>query len=365
MFVRLHSITSNNEAQGKLSPSLCLNLSCRSSLMQISIHLSLSSLHKSKSSPSKSYREKLRTVDQAKKDYSRRLLSAQSTHKKKSSPPTSSSNHPLLFQRAVERSLELIQAALADPNGTSFSKLESLYRKLCWIISKHRQAGQINLSQTHRYLERLGPALKSGPDSSLKRTIPADVERELREWKKFLERRPSLPLQPAPSAEHSVLLGDFTSDASATGVGVTYDSQFYGFWKVRPGFWNQINQNIAVLELIGVEMLVRSIVSTGQRNVTVSCRCDNTAVCDLLEPGRETPRLDNSFMRTAFDRLRQLLEINSIQIQCTWIPTEVSRGSKAYQNEGHILNESRSLATLFPLRRSIFRITSLVVDQPT
>jgi len=98
-------------------------------------------------------------------------------------------------------------------------------------------------------------------------------------------------------------------------------AEYYGFWTVPPDVWLSIGRNIDVMEMIGVEMLVRAIVSMGQRNLALCCTCDNTSVCDILT-GDRVPS-GSPVLMASLQRIRELLSANFIELNCTWVPTEV------------------------------------------
>lgn len=74
-----------------------------------------------------------------------------------------------------------------------------------------------------------------------------------------------------------------------------------------------------------MEMLVKGIVSMGQRDLAVSCTCDNTDVCDILEGELEVG--NRPFLKASLQRLREILSSNSIESKYTWVPTEESKRS--------------------------------------
>ncbi|OJT05120.1 hypothetical protein TRAPUB_4081 [Trametes pubescens] len=189
----------------------------------------------------------------------------------------------------------------------SLREVQKLHGKL-WHASLVVQQGR-------GYLTSLESFLGLFHDSPFKpRTPPQSTASDLRWWRATLQRSDLHREIPGPREVWNP--SAFSDASSGTGIGIILNGHWRA-WRLLPG-WRSDERDIGWAEAVGMELLVRSILSQGVSNLPlpdIQVFGDNRGVVEGWWKGRSRNRPTN----VVFRRLAAFLEEHSTRIHTRYV----------------------------------------------
>lgn len=105
----------------------------------------------------------------------------------------------------------------------------------------------------------------------------------------------------------------FVDASTSWGIGLILNGRWLA-WQYKPS-WKSPERNIGWVEMVAVELAVRTLISTGIRDARIVIRLDNEGVVGALRKGSSQGSEQNFIL----PKIIKLMQAHHIWVECNWV----------------------------------------------
>lgn len=148
-------------------------------------------------------------------------------------------------------------------------------------------------------------------------------------------------------------------DASTSwGIGLVIEGRWLA-WEYRPQ-WQSKDRHIGWSEMVAVELMIRTLVSSGFRKVSVRLKSDNGGVVGALKKGCSRGSEINLILR----KIIELMQEFEIWIECVWISTHENPADAPSRGEFPPRKQIHSHPPALPRHLKLYFFNSVQPNDP-